>query len=287
MNHNAAITLAQSANPEEKKRGEAWLAAETEADVKKATQHQEAVEGVKLKFAQQDMPSLAQAVADYDMPFAQAVSRGGPGAREKLESLVKKINPSWQAWQYDLFKTVEAKMSSDPKRVTVNNAVLHMGDLYKAINALESGNVQILNRIAQGMGKQVGATPAATFKTIAGAVGPELTKAYVPEGGTEKDRAENTALFDPSLPPQQLRENLLGRARLLISVANNMQANYKEGTYGRGKQHVLFERPRNLMNEILHLKPRAEIQAYAQKRGMTFDQALESYRSHGWELMEE
>jgi hypothetical protein len=99
----------------------------------------------------------------------------------------------------------------------VNTALGHIGVLGDAIDALNNGNVQILNSLANRIGVQTGDTPVTTFNTIVHRVGPELSKAYIGAGGSAGERGTDEKDFDPSLGAGQLKSNVGISAQLLRS----------------------------------------------------------------------
>ena len=289
MTHNAAVALTTSTDPEEQKRGQEFLAAENKAEAAKVTAHTAASEDAKRKAAEADMPNMAASVADYSAPLSMFMSRMPWMSRESLLAQVHKINPTYQEWQYNVFKQNEEKFTGGKqgqRRTDLNSAIYHMGQLYDAIGYLKTGNVKALNAVAQSLGAQVGPTAAQTFQTLADAVSPELTKVYVPGGGTKEDREINRAAFMANLPEEQLRRNVAQRAHLIQGVARTMQQEYDAGTYGRGHQKMLFDPQHQLMNRIMHLKTAQEIQQYAASHNITPEVARQAFASKGWGVEE-
>ena len=111
---------------------------------------------------------------------------------------------------------------------SINTALGHVGVLGDAVDALNNGNVQVLNRIANNLGAQVGATPQTTFNTIVHRVGPEITKAYVGAGGGEGERGTTEKDFDPALGPQQLKSNVGVTAKLLRSKISSLENQWNQ-----------------------------------------------------------
>src|SRR5205823_2580723 len=99
----------------------------------------------------------------------------------------------------------------------INTAMGHVGVLGDAVDALNNGDVKVLNKIANGLGVQTGSTPVTTFNTIVHRVGPELASAYIAGGGGEHERGTTGADFDPNLGAGQLKSNVAITAKLLRS----------------------------------------------------------------------
>jgi len=168
-------------------------------------------------------PETAKAVAMQD-PAAVAVanyqtapptmSRGGPGAG--IMRKVMAINPDYDAknWklQADQLKNFTSGKVADQLRAT-NTALSHVGILNDAIDALNNGDLRVLNSLGNRLGLETGATPVAVFNTIVGKVGPELAQAYGEATGGERKVEKGN--FDPNLPPQTLKANVAITAQLL------------------------------------------------------------------------
>lgn len=105
----------------------------------------------------------------------------------------------------------------------INTAMGHVGVLGDAIDALNNGNVPVLNSIANKFGVAVGQTPVTTFNTIVHRVGPELSKAYLGAGGSAGERGADEADFDPSKGVNQLKTNVGITAQLLRSKIGSLE----------------------------------------------------------------
>jgi len=181
-------------------------------------------------------PEAAKAVAMQD-PMAVAVanyqsappniSRGGPGVAVMRKALA--INPSynaqnWQAQKAELTNFTSGKVANELS--ATNTALSHVGLMTDAIDALNNGDIRMLNSIANRIGVETGKTPAAVFKTIVGKVGPELGKAYGEATGSERGAEKEN--FDPNLPPQTLKANAAVTAKLLQGKIQSREFQWKQ-----------------------------------------------------------
>jgi hypothetical protein len=114
----------------------------------------------------------------------------------------------------------------------INTVAGHLSTLNDAIDALNNGNVGILNKLANKVGAAVGQTPQTTFQTIVHRIGPEITTAYVAGGGGEAERFANAEDFDVNKAPQQLKNNVGITVQLLRSKIGALENQYKQ-TVGR------------------------------------------------------
>lgn len=114
----------------------------------------------------------------------------------------------------------------------INTVAGHLDTLDKAIDALNNHDTNAINRIANSLKLQAGATPQATFNTIVHRIGPEITTAYVKGGGGESERFANADDFSESKGPAQLHQNVGVTVKLLRSKIGALENQYKQ-TVGR------------------------------------------------------
>lgn len=202
-------------------------------------------------------PEAAKAVAMQD-PIAVAIanyqaapptlSRGGPSAG--IMRKVMAINPDYNAqnWQAQgtLLKTFTSGKVASELRAT-NTALSHVGLLNDAIDALNNGDVRVLNQIGNRLGLETGKTPAAVFQTIVGKVGPELAQAYGEATGGE--RKGEKANFDPSLPPQTLRANAAITAKLLAGKIGSTKFQW-ESTMGKRTLPMISPEAQGVLDKL-------------------------------------
>lgn len=126
----------------------------------------------------------------------------------------------------------------------------HLDALNTANQARTTGDIRVLNRIANAYGLQTGSSPLAVYKTIVNRVAPEITRAYVGGGGALTDRIGDATDFDPSLSPDQVKNNIATSVHLLGSKIKSSQAQYDRGTYGRGKQKLIQPENEEIMKRL-------------------------------------
>ena len=157
---------------------------------------------------------------------------------------VMRINPKYQQSQYPIFQDTEKAFTSGTpatKANALNTMIGHLGVLDQAADALNNGDIQILNRLGNAIGVQVGKTPVTTYDAIVHRLAPEITSAYVTSGGTAGERGVNESDFDSKLGPQQIKSNIGVSAQLADSKIKALQDQYQRGTYGRGQQKLISD----------------------------------------------
>lgn len=124
----------------------------------------------------------------------------------------------------------------------INTVSGHLDELDKAATALNNGDIQGLNSLANKLGAFVGQNPQTTFRTIVHRVGPEITTAYVSGGGGEGERFANAEDFSEKLAPSQIHNNVAETVKLLRSKIGALENQYKQ-TVGRDDFQQRFITP--------------------------------------------
>jgi hypothetical protein len=172
---------------------------------------------------------MVQSILDYKSKMPPISARGGvPSA---LNYWVKQIDPSYDEAEFPARNKFLTNITSGPMAKelnSINTALGHVGVLGDAVAALKNGNVQVLNKIANGVGAQFGATPQTTFNAIVHRVGPELVSAYTQGGGGQGERSIAEADFDPKMGTDQLMNNVGITAKLLRSKIGATENQYKQ-----------------------------------------------------------
>jgi hypothetical protein len=177
------------------------------------------------RVAEQDPTAVG--IANYQLPPA---STGGRGAGQPLMRKVMALNPQYDAkdWQNKgaVLKDFSTGKSSQ-ELGAVSVALGHAAIMNQAVDALNNGDIRLMNAVANRIGVETGSSPAAVFKTIVHRVGPELTKAYIASGGGQGERGTTEADFDPNLSPKVLKDNIAISAKLLDGKIDQKQQQWK------------------------------------------------------------
>ena len=191
-----------------------------------------------------DQPStMAQMVGDYEVPLQTALARTPIAARNNLLSQIKAINPQFQEQYYQTFQKTENDATSGDlakSSKALNTMMGHLGVLNQAAEALNNGDIQGLNRIANAIGVQFGSTAKTTYETIVHRLGPEVTN--------EED-------FSSNLSPDQIKQNIGISAYLADSLIKANQGQYERGTYGRGRQKLMTDEAEGTRQRLVQQVP--------------------------------
>lgn len=158
---------------------------------------------------------------------------------------VQQKYPDWDQTTYNAKNKMMTDYTSGKTAQSINAmnvAVGHLSALDDAATALNNGDIQGVNRIANALGVQVGATPKTTYDLIVHRVGPELTSAYIQGGGGEGERQANAADFSSNQAPQQIHNNVATSINLFRSKIDASENQYKN-TVGRDDFEQRFITP--------------------------------------------
>lgn len=159
----------------------------------------------------------AVAIAHYQLAPPPAQTRGG--VPSPILRKVLAINPQYDATTYparaETAKGFSPSGTQGQAITAADTALAHLNTLSAAGKALDNGDVQVINRVANAIGAQVGATPKATYDTILNMVGPEISKAVIGAVGGEGERAGTGANFTSNLSPAQRESNIAAAVGLL------------------------------------------------------------------------
>lgn len=185
--------------------------------------------------------SIAQAIANYQqMPMTSFSIRTPQG--QAIMARVQQINPDYHSQYYGTFQKTENDATTGKIGTSANalNTMMgHLSVLNQAADALNNGNLQVLNHLANGIGAQTGNDAKTVYDTIVHRLGPEVTKAYLASGGSVGERGTNEEDFSSNLSPSQIKANIGVSAQLADSKIKALQDQYQRGTYGRGRQQLI------------------------------------------------
>ena len=166
--------------------------------------------------------SMAQGFLNYDTLMPSGRMASSPPVLAALQAS-READPTFDPKRYPQQQRMMVEMTSgrESRQNQAGNVLIgHLGELNDAIDALNNGDVNQLNRLGNFTAEQLGMTPIAKFKTIVNRVAPETVEAYVGSGGQMSDRLKAADDFNPNLAPQQLKGNAQEALRLLLTMTD-------------------------------------------------------------------
>ncbi len=114
----------------------------------------------------------------------------------------------------------------------INTAVQHMNLLGPLVDAMGTGNEQLINRARNAWQQQTGSPAPTNYAAIKEFVGGEVAKAVLPGGGGEGERDALLAPLNAANSPQQLHEAVGQMQRALAGKTEALRNQWNVGTGG-------------------------------------------------------
>ena len=188
-----------------------------------------------------DVETMAQGIAAGKLApingFALAKPRG-----QAIMARVMEINPSYDAGDYAA-KNAALKGFSTGKEGTAlrsfSVAVDHLTTLGHMADALDNGDIQVINKVRNTWKQQTGAAAPTDFKAVKEIVGKEVVKAIIAGGGGVDERKEMSELMADAKSPQQLKGVVTHFLELMGAQRDGLLDQY-ERTTGRKDGKEVF-----------------------------------------------
>ncbi len=156
---------------------------------------------------QGDVESMAQGIASGKLAPLSGFSLAKPRG-QAIMARAMEINPNYDAGDYTA-KNAALKAFSTGKEGaqlrSFNVASDHLDTLGQMADALNNGNIQVLNRIGNAWNQQTGNPAPTNFDAVKEIVGKEVVKAIVAGGGGVGERQEVSDLMQKANSPAQLK----------------------------------------------------------------------------------
>jgi hypothetical protein len=117
---------------------------------------------------------------------------------QRILGRVMEINPQYDATTVSAKKAAAASFTSGPlgnALRSVSTANAHLDQLGELADALDNGNVQVVNKVQNYFSKATGSPNVTNFDAIKAIVGQEVVKAIVAGGGGVGEREEAAKIF--------------------------------------------------------------------------------------------
>lgn len=173
-----------------------------------------------------------------------------PNAWQSAAEMAHVLDPSWSMSKFASMQKLRNEYQGNgytAQTIKNGNAVLqHLSDLQDAAGAINTGNIQQINKIANKFGSETGATPIVAYQNIAKRVGEELAATYRPRGGTDTEMAEQAAQWASKLSNPQKLETIGDQTTLLSQKLNTFQEEWNHNMGEWAKNDIEFYQPETL-----------------------------------------
>jgi hypothetical protein len=175
---------------------------------------------------------IVRGVADYEIDPNREASLQ-KGARDRLYRDVKQYDPTYDQTHFAEKSGVIQNFSRGPASQAVNSlnvSVAHLGTLAQLGDALQNGNIPIINKLSNTISAQLGRPAPTNFEAAKEIVGDEVVKAVVGGVNSQADREAIKHLILSQQTPAQLKGVIQTFTTLLGGQLDGQRQRYQAGT---------------------------------------------------------
>lgn len=198
--------------------------------------------------------SIVKKVASYDQNPADFRSSRNPKAYADLMARVYAYDPTYDETQWGAKSALRKSFTSgnDSKNIQSLNMVAHHLDLLdKANDALDAGNVQLLNQIAKGYNLKVaGQSPQAVFDAVKTAVAGELGTTFKGASATDPEIASISSTIDSTLSKRINKNVIAADVGLIQGRLKALQFKYEQGMNKPADFRVISPEAEQIFNRL-------------------------------------
>lgn len=190
------------------------------------------------------MAALVKKVANYEIDPKTFSTRGGQ--REQILAAVAQYDPSFDQKTYNAQYNAINRFATGPQGNTarsLNVAIEHMDTAKRLGLALQNGNVQAVNSLAQTIAEQTGKPAPTNFDAVKEIVADEVVKGVIGGAGALQDREAAAKKVRRASSPEQLVGVLDSWTELLGGQLKGLEKQY-EGSTGRKDFRERYLTPR-------------------------------------------
>lgn len=179
-----------------------------------------------------EFAARAKAISNYQIAPGGTFGSNTPYATA-LQAEVLKNNPTYDGTRFGERSKVVNDFASGPEGNTTRslNVVMdHLDTLNQYMQALNNGDIRVINSLKNAVSNQLGYPAPATVSALKPIVGQELVKAIVARGGGQAERQEAADSWNQATAPAQQQQILEGQQQLLTGQLHGLQRQYEEGT---------------------------------------------------------
>jgi hypothetical protein len=136
---------------------------------------------------------------------------------------VSEINPNFDATDYEAKKKAARDFTSGTQGNAMRSFAVagqHLDQLGTLVDALDNGDISLINKVGNAYASQTGGTAPTNFAAAKDVVSKEVIKAIVGAGGGVAERAELSQLMDSAKSPAQLK-GVINQYRTLMDAQHN------------------------------------------------------------------
>ena len=179
---------------------------------------------------------MVDMVGQNRVDLASVLQRMPPGAKQNFLAALNAKYPDFNQGQFGIEKKVGEKYTSgnvSDQLLAINTAREHMKTFGQLADALDNGDVKVLNKIGNELGLQFGSDKKSNFNIAAQAFGGEVGKAFDGAGVVAGERAEAQKNFNDAMSKGQFKGAIKTVDALLAGKQKSAQDSYNAGRQGK------------------------------------------------------
>jgi len=181
-----------------------------------------------LAYMPKALAAQVTAITDHRAaPPDRTTNRGS-----QITQLVQLIDPTYDATSYKTKQGTENAFTSGRLGATVRSFNVvndHLTTLGQLSDALQNGDVQLINKVGNFFAAQTGSTAPTNFDAAKRIVADEVTKAVLGSGGALGDRKAVDDAINGAKTPEQLKGVIDTYQKLINGQLNGFRQQYKSG----------------------------------------------------------
>jgi len=178
------------------------------------------------------MPKSLAGQVNAILEHRAAPPAGNTARSSQLMQIVQAADPTYDAQQYKTKQGIETAFTAGlPSRTlkSINVADDHLKVLNSTIDALQNGNIKLLNQLGNTIATQMGAPAPTDFNAVKGIVADELAKAVIGGAGALGDRKTIADTINAATDPDALRSIIKRYQQLMEGQRTGLAEQYKSG----------------------------------------------------------
>lgn len=154
----------------------------------------------------------------------------------KMANLMDRVAakyPDFDATQYDAKQKAMRDFSTGTPGNSIRSFAVasdHLKQLDGLVDALDNGNIPLVNKLANTIGKNTGSVAPTNFDAAKGIVAKEVLKSIVAGGGGVEERQELSRLLDAAKTPKQLKGVIQSYRHLMEAQKEGLEQQYELST---------------------------------------------------------
>lgn len=179
-----------------------------------------------------DVAAMVDAIGSYKQPPPGGAALRNPRMQSIMAQVMAKY-PDYDPTKLPVMQKAEKDFSTGKQGNSVrsfNVALSHLDTLDQLADALNNGNMQIVNKIGNTYAEQTGGAAPTNFSAAKKIVADEIVKAIVGSGGGVADREEASKTIDKANSPAQLKGVINTYKELMKGQLVGLRDQYKATT---------------------------------------------------------